>query len=583
VIATLEFPSSLETLISLLPPRPHLSVDQIIDQHTFLPYFSPFIPEARINQLRQDMARNNGKAIHFRAGVMASRVPIIQSLRFCPKCATADDATFGECYWHRSHQAPAISICPIHEVQLLESNVAPRQTINRQQYVTLEQAIDGSPLPITYSKSPYSLQLAKDTEWLLNTKVKPLHQIRDIYKRMLFELGYCSYDGRIISPARLISALRSYYPANFFQEIGCEYLERNDDWILNLVRSDKSSHHPLMHLVFMQFVRLSASELFSSAIPEPFGQPDWPCLNPVCEHYRTNIIPAVEIINSKYTSGLPIGEFSCRCGFRYRRKGPDNAHHDRLRLDKVSTYGKLWEAALKRLWDEQDVSVRELARTLNVDSNTVKFHAKRLGLSFPRRGPRISNFRPKEKGTIQKRSEPASFRKAWLHLLDTYPDKGIKSLRTLHSRIFTWLYRYDREWLLNHKPHVLRQPAKSDYKRVDWSERDDQLVCLISEKLPAIIASQSKPIRITISYVGRSIGQLALIQKHANKLPRTSKLLSKVVETRADFAIRKIQWAVDILQKEGLKPVRWRIIRTAGIAKQLSEPKVLSILNSICS
>ncbi len=581
VIATLEFPNCLQRFVSALPPKPHLSVDRIIDQHTFLPYFSPFLPEMRMNKLRRDMTGNNGKGIHFRTGLMASRIPIAQFLKFCPKCALEDDETFGECYWHRSHQAPGVAVCSIHHIQLLESQVRPRHTINRQSYVTLEEAIEGIPLSVIYCDDIHSLQLSKDTAWLLTTKIQPFHQIRDVYRKKLFELGQCSYSGRIISPHQLIDALRDHFPAGWFQDIACEYLATSDDWILNLVRNDKSAQHPLMHLIFMQFLGLSVDQLFSTVLPEPFGGPNWPCLNPTCKNYKALVVPKVKTIQSKYTHGRPIGEFSCQCGYTYRRTGPDSSPTDKYRLDKVRSYGEVWDQKLVQLWQQSNISVRQIGRILKADSMTVKKRAKKLGLPFPRGGPRISNLKHEPVKNIKQKASPSKYRKVWLRLIANHPAKGVQFLRQLNPGVYTWLYRYDKEWLTEHKPLQTVSIKNSHYQRVDWKKRDELLVILIRDRFLNVKESQSKPVRITTSYIGRTIGQVTLLQKHLNRLPQTARLLSELVESEEDYAARKVFWAFNMLNDRGNSPQKWQVIRLAGIARRLSETKVLRVLDSL--
>jgi DNA-binding MarR family transcriptional regulator len=56
---------------------------------------------------------------------------------------------------------------------------------------------------------------------------------------------------------------------------------------------------------------------------------------------------------------------------------------DWYRYSRVESYGGVWESALKDWWTDKGISLREIARRLEVDPQTVKSHATRMELSSP--------------------------------------------------------------------------------------------------------------------------------------------------------------------------------------------------------
>lgn len=48
-------------------------------------------------------------------------------LRYCPKCCREDEETYGEMYWHRSHQIPMMTTCTKHHCILCDTNIPWRQ------------------------------------------------------------------------------------------------------------------------------------------------------------------------------------------------------------------------------------------------------------------------------------------------------------------------------------------------------------------------------------------------------------------------------------------------------------------------
>lgn len=113
VIPTIDLPSHLEAL-AIRNADSRLTVDQLIDDHTFYPYYIPFLTKDRAEQLRKAMKSSNGSGIHVLVGITASTVERGRDLLFCPLCYEDDIQQYGEPYWHRLHQLPGVKACPVH-------------------------------------------------------------------------------------------------------------------------------------------------------------------------------------------------------------------------------------------------------------------------------------------------------------------------------------------------------------------------------------------------------------------------------------------------------------------------------------
>lgn len=110
-------PHHLNNLISVLPPGHHYTVDRLIDEHTLLPFFSPFLEPERVTFLREGSRENN--VTHL--GITTSSIRLPDWFRFCPLCAKEDRKQFGESYWHRLHQLPGVKVCHVHNIFLEDS------------------------------------------------------------------------------------------------------------------------------------------------------------------------------------------------------------------------------------------------------------------------------------------------------------------------------------------------------------------------------------------------------------------------------------------------------------------------------
>jgi len=579
-IAIVGLPSNLKTLVSMLPPGSPYTVERLISNHTLYPFYAPFLERKQARQLWADMEGARGPSIYMRSGVMASTVQPMEWLRFCPACAQQDKEQLGEYYWHRIHQLPGIQVCPEHNVRVLDSKIRIQNPQTRHEFVSAERGIQ---LPKSRSYKLLNLhqavllRIAEDAAWLL--KQHPLTPRLDTlakrYRELLAERDLATYSGRV-RVSELLNQFCECYSPELLEYLQCQIdVESQHNWLFRLVRSPKGSQHPLRHLLLMQFLGHTAESFFK--LPKqfkPFGKRPWLCLNKAADHFRQPVIPECEVIYSQ-EHGRPIGTFHCSCGFTYTRTGPDESEEDTLRITKIRAFGSVWEDALKTLWNDSSVSLREIARQLGVDAATVKLHAAALELEFPRQAKRQTT-RMSRTLALPLEVKPGiaeasleRYRQEWLTARQEYPEAGRTVLRKQFQRVYTWLHRNDRAWLeTNLPPRRAKSPPPI---RVDWEHRDIELADAARQAAVHLQSKPGKPTQITVAAIGRELGQLALIQRHLNKLPITAQVLSELVETREAFALRRIQWVVKCYREEGICPQRWQLVRRAGLRPDIEE------------
>jgi len=347
------------------------------------------------------------------------------------------------------------------------------------------------------------------------------------------------------------------------------------------VRDPKHVQQPLHHLLLINFLGLTAEEFFS--LPEElnyFGDPPWPCLNPASEHYGEGKIKGCEI-SYRGKNRRPVGTFSCECGFVYARTGPDETPDDRHRISKMKVFGRVWEDTLRRLWADPALSVSGIASRLEVDPLTVRRHAERLQLasSGSRRVPSLSPaLRLKavspEAEQARKRRE---HRALWLEVMKRCPKPNMKSIRGSLSRTYAWLIQNDSAWLKTHRPKPSKRARITT--SVDWEKRDSKLAMAVREVASRLKSAQGRPIRVTKTAVGRDLGQLTLLRQKIHKLPLTAAALDEVVESRADFAIRRVRRVAVMFSQEGAQPRAWELIAKANVHSLMSVPRVADAVN----
>jgi hypothetical protein len=582
--AVIDLPNRLGYLTAVLPVNSSLTVDRLIDQHTLLPFFSAFQPASRIKQLRNDLRGSRGPAGHMRSGVMASRVPTPGYLRFCPACKREDEKRFGETYWHRLHQLPGVEVCPSHQIFLEDSAVALRAGRNNLLFISAEQATHTAVkrhLSPTNQDQLSLLKIAIDSTWLLEhpSHGVELNETYNRYLKLLSERGLANHTGSIYV-SKLHEEFRSFYSTAFLKLLGCEFTGKDQmksNWLLRLVRHPKHLQHPLYHLLLIQFLGRTTEEFFR--LPSElgfFGEGPWPCLNPAADHYKRPVI--LEFRSGKRLRNIkPVGIFSCDCGFAFARTGSDSTPEDRFRIGRMISFGPVWEAKLKELWKDSSLSLSEVGRRLGVDPLTARRHATRLKLSFSRSGRsskplnRATQLKGRHTSTAWEKKR-RTYRAKWLYTINRNRNIKLKALRQKSPRVYAWLRQNDFAWLKGHRPRSERHIQSTS--SIDWRRRDAEYVTAVRDAALQIKNACGRPIRITKTAIGKTIGALTLLQQKLHKMPLTTRILENVVETRVEFAIRRIWWTVKLYREENLLPQTWQLILRANVYKLRNVAKI---------
>ena len=230
-----------------------------------------------------------------------------------------------------------------------------------------------------------------------------------------------------------------------------------------------------------------------------------------------------------------------------------------MRRSRIKETARFGSQKLHRLV-EQNLSQREIARLLGVDTKTVV-------------------------GQLRKRSEivnPGADDESLQHLehvgggsLSPISNPGLSrtELRRRCPAVYTWLRRNDPHWLQSHLPPVKRGPGSQ--RRVDWDARDQRLVALIEKAAVELTGREGKPIRLSAGAILTAAGVKGLVEKHQDKLPKTVAVLQQVQESRESFAIRRLRWSTDLLTREKGTYAEWELLRRAGVSRELASALLL--------
>jgi hypothetical protein len=531
--AVIDFPSHLEHFLHQLSIEcTHLSTDELIDWHTLLPFFAPFLPSERLKKLRKDMQGNNGLAARLRSGIMASRIPLLRELQICPKCSNSDRNKYGETYWHRSHQIPGVKVCYEHEIPL--SRI--KNDYFEDKFVTAEHALKQSKwsdVTILKCETHVMNTIAKDVHWLLeHPEIEAgADFVYKQYKDLLAEKGFMKKYGRKVFTNKLIKAFNNYYPSKVLTDLNCDlndHVEKN--WLVRLVQTPgNATQHPLYHLLLMRFLSQSPTEFFREKEKvEPFGKGPWPCLNPASDHFYSKVIDNCRIHLSRQNH--PIGVFSCKkCGFIYSQSGKDGDTRNIAYRRRIIQFGEVWEESLIRYWRNRKNTFTAISNRLGIKEKSLLKQIKRLGLDKCRRPPL------KIKTSIQQPNinilKVNLYRKKWMKCIFHAHTKSITELQNKGMKIYRWLIRHDKAWLMTHP----RRQRKYFIQKgiVDWHKRDLQLSKRIRETVACIKNSSMVNKRLTPTEIFDQMGvsRSKLASMRLGKLPITKRVLLRVTNS----------------------------------------------------
>jgi hypothetical protein len=603
--AVIDLPVHLEHLASVLPPNQIYSVDSLIGRHTLYPFYAPFILPNRMEQVRNIMRSGSRVSAHAVAGINRCPIRRPDRLRFCPVCAEQDRKRFGETYWRRLHQLPGVEACPDHLTFLENSSLCVLYRRYEALYVTAEQTIgvrpaDARPLDREGKNHQVLVRLASDAAWLLDQDLTHDNEsLREGYRTLLMDRGLLSRGG-LMQTHKLLQAFNDIYPHTLLAALQCDFDPKSSkNWVTLLLSDLKRGkiHHPLQHLLMIQFLGYTVESFFThcrkrqTVAPviqaEPFGTGPYLCLNPVCRFFHQPVIEEITIKQNTRTYGLPVGFFTCSCGFSYSRRGPDRAPADQLRYDRVKTYGAVWTASLKEMWADQKISIRAMARRLMCNHQFIIDKAISMGLPYPRDARRkklailgSDGGKKPVKGRLlsspterqdEKQRLTMLYREQLLSAIRRQPE-ATRSMLSKSVRIaYRWLWAYDREWLEQQLPP--RRERSWAICQVDWAGRDVRLAQEVRRAAAALKGSSEKPVRVVKREIARYLGEYRQLNssKCLAKLPLTVVALSEAVETRTDFALRRIKWAGGRLREEKRALTFAQVAQRAGINHKMRQ------------
>jgi hypothetical protein len=247
ISASWVLPSHLQRLLDETINVQGLTAEKLVFKHTLFPLIAPFIPVNRSRKILDSMESGNGAGLHVMSGFAASRIPKSLHLRFCPNCAREQHAHYGEPYFMRIHQIPALTICYKHKVELgVVSGF--KKGVHRHEFVPLTLNNITSDKAVKVSKYDNIISLA--CEALLNSESLPspsYAQWTNYYRQLV-----CKHDlskGAYVDYLPLKEKVESFWSPQVLQCLGLNVSRSQSSWLHCIFRKHRKSFSYLEHIV----------------------------------------------------------------------------------------------------------------------------------------------------------------------------------------------------------------------------------------------------------------------------------------------------------------------------------------------
>lgn len=496
VVISIDFPCKIKKLSQQLKTLGSSFEDNIIFSHTMYPLFYPFLDKRRQMELKQEMLDVDGKKIHMKIGIMASKIRVNRNLRYCPLCVEEEIKLAKEPYWHRSHNIPGVYFCYKHMVALSEKcSVSGKYIYKRdtRALIPLKKAIeDGNVLTgleeifnkdICENEKNRLIQIAQSVHKLLEFEAYKYNiccdNVYNVYYYKLEQANLLDNSDRV-KLKDIEQCLSIYYGQDILELLNLQFeSEKAETWLKGFFgKRAYTISHPIKHIAIINWLYDGKIEEFLQDLLRKLVRKKeqyWPCLNKAANHYREPVIKGYDL---KYNSTKKyyIATFSCSCGFRYTRRL--EKIDDIYIKSRVIQFGDVWERKLKELLEDKTLCISEVARRLDTDKTVVLAHGIKLGII------------DKSKARKYKRRECND--KVWV--------RKEKKINTENGNRIVQI------------------------RRVDWSKRDGELSRAVEQQVEKYIREGDSK-KITISRIGKELNCLYLLQKHLDKLPLTKEIL----------------------------------------------------------
>ena len=161
---------------------------------------------------------------------------------------------------------------------------------------------------------------------------------------------------------------------------------------------------------------------------------------------------------------------------------------------------------------------------------------------------------------------------------DLVQNHGVKPARHLQAALYAWLYRNDKDWLLQTNQNFHQKYIPQGTK-IDWQQRDLLYVRQLIQLKNTLIWDLDSPRRSTKWWLKQT--STSTLEKNLHKLPLIRCFLERYCEDISCYQIRRLTnvFIDSYLNRQPLP--QWRILRKAGLSEERMTSETKKILENI--
>ena len=492
---------------------------------TTLPYYLRFHGNPRRRRALETISSPSAERLKFELGLPASlggsRVP----LRACPECVSADRRDFGIAYWHRAHHLPGAYMCATHDRVRLRQSYFRIDGCGKSVFVLPDdKGLFGVSQEVDVDAAGQVLlqQMTTLAESALHRDLpRPFSPQRmlDAYRHGLKDQGLLTRGGFVRAGEFLDKIERRYQRIFHLAPYSVILSKIHLEGMLRLVRKPRTEFHTAEHLQLIHFL-FGSWEAFcevyawESEIASGEESSDSDPILPRKEAYDPRVLQVAALMNN---DGLSLAAASAQVG-----------------LDIGTAMRQIEKYSLAHIQHRPKVVTADIRNAI-IDGLLDGYSQRALMKQFQLSRATIDRIchsslviQKAWKTATTKRRRGAE-RQKLISFLEANPLATRADWRATPGSGFSWLKRYDREWV-NHKfsgrmpkQRVARNPGQRK-PRVNWEARDQ--ACLDAMLLTAEEYGSGPTKRISVASFVRQLPSHLGFAVRLELLPK-SKLFAK--------------------------------------------------------
>jgi hypothetical protein len=430
------FPSYLHNLSKFAEIDP----DELIINHSLLPYFRPFSNSQVYENVTSQLKRGEATDAFSQLSLLANRIPESRDLFFCPLCLGDDLRNYGAAYWHVPHQLPWTGTCYLHNIKL--------QTKKRQRKV-LElppQEVDNSVKEYsTFNEKLTTIATSSYFLWRKNNQHINVDNVVRSYRVQLYRAGLATKTGSVRQDPWRKSLME------FWSGILPEVLDfalfsekQIQNFPNNLIYQPHAQHHPIKHLLVIVHLYGSWDKFLE------------------CFHQEIPISPEEAHLSDLQRSKVIKNRPSIDDALILKKLRQSNSLRNVATLAGVSvSYVKkiaiqnsvAIESRAHRIFQTEKKQILECLQRGEATSTIATAFACGVGVieQLLSQHPQIVEHRRQ----LRKQNRRDKHRASILKLVEFH--RGIKrgELQSAVRSSYTWLFKHDKQWLYKHLPKAI--------------------------------------------------------------------------------------------------------------------------------